>query len=56
MAQRPSEPEKNAAAVLLGKLGAAAYLRNTTPKQRADGARRAAQARWARVAKAKAKS
>jgi hypothetical protein len=56
VAQRPtSEPEKNPAAVALGKLGAAARIRSTTAKQRTDVARHAAKVRWGKV-KAKGKS
>jgi hypothetical protein len=44
------EPEKNPAAVALGKLGGAkggkARAANMTPEERAESARKAAQARW----------
>jgi len=47
------EPEKNPAAVALGKLGGAkggkARAANMTPEQRAESARKAAAARWTRA-------
>jgi len=42
---------KNPAAVALGRRGGKAYAKNTTPRERQDSARRAAQARWAKVKK-----
>lgn len=46
----PPEPEKNPAAVALGKLGGAkggkARADNMTPRQRSASARLAAKARW----------
>jgi hypothetical protein len=46
------EPEKNPAAVALGKLGGAkggrARAANMTPEERAESARKAATARWKR--------
>jgi hypothetical protein len=44
---------KNPAAVALGRRGGKAYAKNATPKERKDSARRAAQARWAKVKKEK---
>lgn len=48
----PDEPEKNPAAVALGRLGGLkggrARARKLTPEQRSEIARKAAKARWAR--------
>jgi len=40
---------KNQAAVALGRKGGRARARNMTPEQRADAARKAVQARWAKT-------
>lgn len=42
---------KNPAAVALGRKGGKAYAKNTSPEQRKESARRAAQARWAKLKK-----
>ena len=42
------KPEKNPAAAELGRLGGRARAKKMTPKQRADVARKAAQARWSK--------
>jgi hypothetical protein len=51
----PLEPEKNAAAVALGKLGASkggqARAAKLTDEERKEIARKGAEARWARVPK-----
>ena len=39
---------KNPAAVALGRRGGKARVRNMTPEQRTESARKAAQARWER--------
>jgi hypothetical protein len=39
---------KNPAAVSLGRRGGKARAKNQTPEERADSARRAAEARWAK--------
>jgi hypothetical protein len=39
---------KNPAAVALGRKGGKAYVKNSTPEERQESARRAAQARWSK--------
>ncbi len=45
------KPERNPAAAELGRLGGRARAKEMTPKQRADVARKAAQARWSKAAR-----
>lgn len=40
---------KNPAAVALGRRGGRAYVKNTTPEQRTEAARKAVKARWAKA-------
>lgn len=47
--------KKNPAAVELGRKGGKATAAKLTPEERKESARRAAQARWARIKKAKQK-
>jgi hypothetical protein len=49
--KKASMAEKNAAAVSLGSKGGKATARNRTPEERADAARKAVQARWAKTKK-----
>jgi hypothetical protein len=42
---------KNSAAVTLGRKGGKATARNRTPEERADAARKAVEARWAKQKK-----
>lgn len=44
-------PQKNAAAVALGKRGGHARARNMTAEQRSESARKAIRARWAKADK-----
>ena len=55
MPQSCRAPEKNAAAVALGRLGGVARVKTMTAKQRSDAARHAAKARWAKVRRRKAR-
>ena len=41
-----NKPRKNSAAVSLGRRGGKKRAANLTPKERADAAKKAAQARW----------
>jgi hypothetical protein len=43
---------KNPAAVALGRRGGRAYVKNTTPEQRTEAARKAVKARWAKAKQA----
>jgi glutamyl/glutaminyl-tRNA synthetase len=42
---------KNPAAVALGRRGGKAYVKNTTPEQRRESAKKAIAARWAKARK-----
>lgn len=42
---------KNPAAVALGRKGGKAYVKNSTPEQRSESARKAVVARWAKARK-----